>query len=286
MSSYTQTQANKNKMSSYVNVVKPMAYSDFQAKKVFLSPKLYKYGTKAQKSFLSMDKKPIGFKTEKIYLPFGVSAYEDDWNKPRMSVSFPRDDETTKHLQQEFTELRNMIAEQIMKDENWQKAMKLTNRSKALKSKDVLLEKVGELLKASKKDENEEYPLSLNLSLKLDRAKCSYHDEAKTLVKDRVYRLDKFCNDQGETFEPTEENLKKYLPKGTQAKVIFSVEFLWFASEKCGLALKVDSVKFFVKKTTQMGSFSDDEDEETVPELTSASQEEEKKEEVEFDEDA
>lgn len=232
---------------------------------------------KAKIVFLSGPVGPVTLKTPTLYLPFGVHAYEENWEKPTLTLSLKRDDEVVKGFINELDELKSMLVNKLKTDKTF--------------AKQVKCKASGVPEHFYKSDDEEQYPFQLTLKVRPDRKLNTYVDGRLQVNDDTLYQVRQLVSNQNDTLRPTKANLMEALGKGVRAKLQFKVESVWFVSGKCGLTLLLTHALYYKKVQTRVEGFGSQDLDDVTEAGLKADEEESKTEEVgtvveeSFDED-
>lgn len=178
--------------------------------------------------------------TPKMYLPFGVSEYN---NKYSLSLSFKNnnDDDKITRFEKLISDFDEHVIEQIINNDEW---LSCLNVNKKIKDKDILKTVVegfysSNLKTTEKTDANgNKYPSMLKVKL--------------PCYNDGNFSTTMWTNKGNPTEKLTIENVHERIPKGSYIRVLFQIQKVWFsAGTKCGVTFNAVQMKVYPPKKQQ-----------------------------------
>lgn len=174
---------------------------------------LLPFGQKGGKiSFLSyLDesgvKQPFVVKTPKMWLPFGVSTFENNWDKPKVSLSMNKEVEGVEHFLGEMEKLQEKVCLEAFTNETWKEVLKVTKKL----TLEVVSSKMSSIVKYPG---NEKYSPTLPVAIK---------------TRDKKFLVNVIDSDR-KTLVVTQELLQTMFGKGSESRVVFRPESVWLIS--------------------------------------------------------
>ena len=195
----------------------------------------------------------IYVQTPKMFVPFGASKYspkdkkqrEDETPRYSLNLSFGRENNSKiTNFKEKMISLDKYVAEQLLKNNSWIKALGMTGKKLTMDSIDLIRSSIIRYANDPSKD----YPPTINVKVP------NRYDTNEFVTE--------FYDKNKVRLEVDRDNIESIVPPKSEVKCLLQISNIWFIGGKFGVSVKALQVAVYPSESITGYAFDDSSDEE------------------------